>query len=207
MTPLCGFDEALQTHDWLWVERQSLMFHFSSCWPTASAAVSPFTSPTSQQHQSQWQQKQQGNKRSVQGCCKKSASKSSICLFPKGKGKRSCRLPLGESKPKYADADATSRRMHSVVALFFITGEGPLMVFYTTLLFQALHTNPYPAVSCCHHLNNSQHGFRNAFHAARTDTNPWLWCFRIQVLQQILGGLKMNISDFKGTNFILFCSK
>lgn len=46
-----------------------------------------------------------------------------------------------ESKRKYADADAMSRGMRSVVALFFVTGVGPLMVFYTTLLFQhALHT-------------------------------------------------------------------
>lgn len=44
----------------------------------------------------------------------------------------------------------------------------------------------YSAVSCCHPLNNSQHGFRDAFHAARTDTNPWLLCFRIKILYQFL---------------------
>lgn len=64
--------------------------------------------------------------------------------FFKKKIKKKARKVVGyhfkENKQKHADAGATLRRMHSAVALFFITGEGPLMVFYTTMPFQALHT-------------------------------------------------------------------
>lgn len=145
--------ENIFAHSWLpCVALMRLLRHKTdfelsdSLWCSVLAHVDllPFTSPTSQPHQSQWQQKQQGKK--TEACTetakKKCASKSNSCLLCKKKKK--ARKVVGyhfkENKQKHADAGATLRRMHSAVALFFITGEGPLMVFYTTLLFQALHT-------------------------------------------------------------------
>lgn len=73
----------------------------------------------------------------MQGCCV--CVRAMFVYFEKERVREVVDYCFKESKQKYVDADATSRRMRSAVTLFFITGEEPLIVFYRTLLFQASH--------------------------------------------------------------------
>lgn len=91
-----------------------------------------------------------------------------------------------KGRDKVYSGDATSSRMYSTIALFFITRQGALMVLPYNLAISSLTCGFYPAVSCHHLFNNSEHRFCNTFHAAPTDTNTKLLRFWGHIQWQIL---------------------
>lgn len=132
-------------------------------------------SPTSQPHQSQWQQKQQGKKqRLARKLLKNVQVRAIVVYFVKKKKKRQEKLSVTTLKK-------TNKNMQMLVQhcagctqqlhCFSSQERDRWCLLYDHAVSSLTH-HLYPAVSCRHPLNNSQHGFRNAFHAARIDTTP-----------------------------------
>lgn len=119
--------------------------------------------------------------------CSLAQSKSNICcLYIRLRQEKMSVLVQFKGRDKVYGGDATSSRMYSTVALFFITRQGALMVFPYNLAVSSLTCGFHPAVGCRHPFNNSEHRFCNTFHAAPTDTNTKLLQFWGHIQWQIL---------------------
>lgn len=114
-----------------------------------------------------------GNHSKCGWCCVFSSalSKSNICFLyiRLGRVKMSVLVQFN-GRDKVYSADATSGRMYSTIALFFITRQGAPMVFPYNLAVSSLTCGFYPAVSCRHPFNNSQHRFCSTFQPPQTQT-------------------------------------